>query len=140
MERLKEKRVVMVYQGYRQTKEERFVVASEIEGCIKAAKSKCIAFYFENAEYIEDRGERFYGKVEREPQTFYLGASHVTIAELEQLENSNIHHQRLLREARYQNWKHMLYCVRSTCMCLVEYVEGITIPVNEDGSIVVQCN
>ena len=51
------------------------------------------AFYFENAEYIEDRGERFYGKVEREPQTFYLGASHVTIAELEQLENSNIHHQ-----------------------------------------------
>lgn len=136
MERNKEKRVVLVYSGYRQTKEERFVVTSEIEGCIKATRSKCISFYFENAEYIEDRGERFYGKTEREPQTFYLGASHVTISELEHLEEHSIHHRRLLQEAKYHKWEHMLYCVRGTCMCLVEYVEGITLPVHDDGTIV----
>ncbi len=139
MEKNKEKRVVLVYKGYRQTSEERIVVSSEIEGCIKAARSKCISFYFENVEYIEYAGERFYGKMEREPQTFYLGASHVTIDELEQLDNSHIHHQRLLREAKSHKWEHMLYCVRGTCMCLEEYVDGMTIPVNDDGSIVRTC-
>ena len=136
MEISKEKRVVLVYDGYTQKREERLVVASEIEGCVKASRSLCIAFYFEDAEYVEVNGQRFYGKVQREKQTFYLKATFVTREQLEEKEDSSIHYQRLAKKARENKWENMLYCVRGTCICLVEYVEGVTIPVNEDGTLI----
>ena len=134
MEICKEKRVVLVYDGYTQRREERLVISSEIEGCVKASRSKCIAFYFEDAEYVEVNGQRFYGKVQREKQTFYFNAMFVTCEQLEEKEETSIHYQRLTKKARENNWKNMLYCMRGSCVCLVEFVVGETIPVNEDGT------
>ena len=134
MEICKEKRVVLVYDGYTQRREERLVISSEIEGCVKASRSKCIAFYFENAEYVDINGQRFYGKVQREKETFYFNATLITRSELEEKEETSIHYQRLAKNARENKWENMLYCVRETCVCLVEYVVGETIPVNEDGT------
>lgn len=134
MEICKEKRVVLVYDGYTTRREERLVVASEIEGCVKASRSLCIAFYFEDAEYVEVNGQRFYGNVQREKQTFYFKATFVTREQLEEKEETSTHYQRLAKKARENKWENMLYCVRGTCVCLVEYVVGETIPVNEDGT------
>jgi hypothetical protein len=134
MEICKEKRVVLVYDGYTTRREERLVVASEIEGCVKASRSLCIAFYFEDAEYVEVNGQRFYGNVQREKETFYFKSKFVTLEQLEENEESSIHYQRLTKKAREHKWKNMLYCERGTCVCLVEYVVGETIPVNEDGT------